>query len=282
MVTSGRRLLVAFATGAIAASLLFAIPLFTIRDRVQELQAQEDRRLASMRGQMAEALEAAGAQLAAPGLASTGNLTRAGVQVGTAAGLANVTEPANGSLASTLTGTSRFLQHLVEARACNLIAQPDVLATGLSHLASQLARTASALRADERVSPATVEGTLRTVAAALGQQLRERGLANATLELAGESAHVRVALGGPGPAIGCRSELAIEACAMDGEQVLACERTNGTASAFERVGQSTVRVPAPEPSDGASGVRVTVTDLQLGRSIEASCVLEPRDGASCS
>lgn len=282
MPTPGRRLIAAFVAGIVASAFLFAFPLWTIRERVMDLQEQEAKREIELR-------EATGAKLvdAANATArwspSTGPepLERARLDLAAARTLANLTQPANGTLDPALAATDSLFASTGEATRCQLLDPSSAVPRGMAHLAGALRGVGQAIAEGEEVGPAQIEGTVETLRDTLRKEALTRSIENATLAIGNDTAHVTVTFDRPLPAPGCRDRLSVEACLLGDEPDPLCRSTQATTTSLEVVDERTIRAPSPVPTNETENLRVVVQDTQLGETLRAGCLMPARDRAGC-
>lgn len=282
MPTPGRRLIAAFVAGIVASAFLFAFPLWTIRERVMDLQEQEAKREIELR-------EATGATLvdAANATArwspSTGPepLERARLDLAAARALVNLTQPANGTLDPALAATDSLIGDLSEATRCQLLDPSSAVPRGTAHLATLLRGVGLAIADGEDVGPAQIEGAVETVREPLRKEALSRSIENATLSIGNDTAHVSVTFDRPLPAPGCRDRLTVEACVLGDASDPLCRSTEAADTPLEVLDERTIRAPSPVPTNETENVRVVVQDIQLGEQLRAGCLMPARDGAGC-
>lgn len=279
----GRRLIAAFVGGAVAASLLFALPLHTIRERVGELEEDHAALRTSLNQtaghRLVDAGEAVGtADLSEPGASG---LASAHAHVASARGMINLTDPGDGQALRALDRAEGVLGQAADAAGCDLLPLRSPPGRALPMLAQGLSAMGQRLVDGERPAPAQVEGAAVTLGDALGPWLeRSTRIENATLSVGNQSTHVQVTLAGQLPAERCRGSFEVEVCRI-AERTEGCVTWNGTDGPFEVLGQQSFEVPVPAPLDETQRVTVTVRDVQAGVHSSDTCELAPRDGASC-
>lgn len=240
MPTSGKRLLVAFVAGMVAASLLVALPLYTIRERVLDL---EDQHAATARAANATAgthlVEAAGT-LDAWTTGEASDVEAADVHASAAADALALT-PEPGPALAAVEAANATLASAADAGACGVLEPRSPSGSALSELAGALEATGRALLDGEPVDASTLEARAGDADRALEAHLAglarvETGLVETTSERA------RAILAGPLPVEGCPGAVSLEVCLLGaGEQVC----TGPEGAAIEREGSHTVSAPVP-------------------------------------
>lgn len=282
MPTPGRRLIAAFVAGMVASAFLFAFPLWTIRDRVMDLQEQEAmREIELRRATGARLVDAANATARWSPSTGAEPLEQARLELAAARALVNLTQPANGTLDPALAATDSLLAGASEATRCQLLDPESAVPRGMAHLATALRGAGLAITEGEEVGPAQIEGTVETVRGSLQKEALSRSIENATLTIGNDTAHVTVVFDRPLPAPGCRDQLSVEACLLGDEPDPVCRSTQAPGTPLEVVDERTVRAPSPMPTNDTDDVRVVVQDTQLGETFRAGCLMAPRDGGHC-
>lgn len=278
----GKRLIITFVAGFLAASLLFALPLVTIRDRVAQLEEENVELAQQVNRSAGEQLVRAGTLLGEADITdpTATETIRAGAHVRAADALLNQTATPNLTHRA-LEGTAKALSGLSSASQCGLITPASPPTRAYAVLAGSLEAQGEALIAGERVKPAQVIGVASTLWDGLGSWLeRYMAPANATLSL-GSTTHVDVRLDGAVPLDRCRGSFSVEVCLVEDDEPATCRTTNGTDAAFEALGPDTLRAPAPTPTNSTEAVQVTLSDARGPWSGQRSCTMAAEDGASC-
>lgn len=282
MPTPGRRLIAAFVAGIVASAFLFAFPLWTIRERVMDLQEQDAKREIELREATgAKLIDAANATARWSPSAGSAPLEQARLDLAAARALVNLTQPANGTLDPALAATDSLFASAGEATRCQLLEPSSAVPRGMAHLVTALRGVGQAIAEGQEVGPAQVEGTVETLRETLRKEALSRSIQNATLSIGNDTAHVSVTFDRPLPAPGCRDRLSVEACLLGDEPDPLCRSTQAAGTRLEIVDERTIRAPSPVPTNGTDDVRVVVQDTQLGETLRAGCLMPARDGAGC-
>lgn len=262
MPTSGKRLLAAFVAGMIAASLLVALPLYTIRERVLDLEEREDEAARAANRTAAEHLLEASAGVEAWVNGTSPNLVGASLhaavaQEGTTRALAGDTAP----LPDALERAQEALSTAERAAACGVLERRSPGGTALLHLGQALDRAGQRLSAGERVDVAVLDGTTEATTRTLEAHLSGlASLQDANVSVPSERVHV--VAGGPLPEPTCRDALDVDVCLVGAKEQCTSTRT-GTVP-LDREGSRGLAVPVPGEVDAVERVQVNVETRVAG------------------
>lgn len=260
MPTSGKRLLAAFVAGMVAASLLLALPLYTIRERVLDLEEREQATASAANATAGAHLLEAAEGLTAFSEGSPGSLA-GGPAHASAARDALALGPEPGPALESLDAANETLSLAADAGACGVLEPRSPAGSALSRLAGALEATGRALVEGDPVDASALEAAAddadRTLEAHLSGLAR---LETASVETPSERA--RALATGPLPAEGCPGGWSVEVCLVGaGEQV--CTDPS-EASGVEREGRHTVSAPVPGTVAQPRGVEVRVETTVAG------------------
>lgn len=278
----GRRLIAAFVGGLLAASLLFALPLVTIRDRVTQLEEEQGDLKVALNRTAGDQLVAAGDAVAAANLTpeDAPAWTRASARVEAAGAMANLTSPLTDREAGAIDVTARALDRVGAATACGLLTPESPPARHQASLGTILGGAGQALANGGGVPAAALTTPVTVLSSSLDAWASERvGIVNATLDLDDE--RVEVNLTGPVPAERCRGSMVVEVCRLS-ERTEGCFSIEATGPRFEVLDAHVFVVDAMSATNATDAFRVTVTDTHAGQTGSSSCEMPATDGATCS
>lgn len=260
MPTRGRALLLTFVAGFLGATLLLALPLLTIRDRVIELDDAHASLQRTLNESAAEHLLEAHHAIDAWNRTQQATLQNATTHVHTASNLVALI-PHGPDDSPTLNGTlheaSNALDHANALDACALLPPTSTAQDATAKLGEALGTLSQQLASTQPPTPAPAH----QAAIEAQDALQHAAKAHATimgLTLQADQAAIRVSVEDPFPNEACLPNVNATVCTTPNGL---CETTNGQHAGFTRQGETafTVSVPQPEPSIATVTVDLTST-----------------------
>lgn len=256
MRTPGKPVLAAFAAGVVAAALLFALPLISLRGEVQRFDEEQRALAADANATAAEHLRSAATALDGWAGAPPGAIDRAREEVRAAATALELAAHARGDdgLAVAAANARGALDRAADAAACGVLEPRSPAGSALADLARAL-DAAGTSRSDGTLPG---PGPLPQAAGALEQRVRETLAASAratNVTLHGDAVRAEVHLAGPLPSEACRGSLVAEACLVEGG-ARTCERTSFDEVPGAWTTPRSAAVPVPGNATGEATVEV--------------------------